>query len=562
MRKLLLLSTLLLLPAHAQAAPNPPVKTSFGALPVTPGDDDAALALRAPAFAGLWVEGGGVALAVTSTDPAARRQVLAEVKKQRGASLNQTGHTLTAPRFVPVKYNAAQLSQARFLARGLRGWSEIYVDVKANKLHIAFQHAAYRQQAAEFFRQKGIPADALDLVAAASPTLPPRSTLSQPHRAALNVPAQVAQGDILPLSFKLTNTGRKPISLAQGCFTFKYRVLNATTGTEVRPVPAPGGCAQVGSPPLVVAPGQTGELVAQGRWPVFWDLLDTRGQVVAPGKYVLQAAYGEGKNAVRAPDVTFTVLPATPASTMRKALQVFSPARTVQSIDYDVKFAVQNGVPKLLLTVPDARARDAVQALAKREGVSLARLGIWVKPAPCGPAARRRIAGESLVVAPGRELWPALPAPERGGGRGSEKLHLRGGSPGRPQRGSGLCPPVAGQQPGQPLPCPSRRKARRELERPPQRRHPGPGGQIRSSRRSPDHGRGRSDPLAECHPTNTRLGGQKRLYSGILRPRVISACRNARAAARSASTRVFRSLLRTDRTRRCPQCVPARCRRS
>lgn len=240
MRKLLLLSTLLLLPAHAQAAPNPPVKTSFGALPVTPGDDDAALALRAPAFAGLWVEGGGVALAVTSTDPAARRQVLAEVKKQRGASLNQTGHTLTAPRFVPVKYNAAQLSQARFLARGLRGWSEIYVDVKANKLHIAFQHAAYRQQAAEFFRQKGIPADALDLVAAASPTLPPRSTLSQPHRAALNVPAQVAQGDILPLSFKLTNTGRKPISLAQGCFTFKYRVLNATTGTEVRPVPAPG----------------------------------------------------------------------------------------------------------------------------------------------------------------------------------------------------------------------------------------------------------------------------------------------------------------------------------
>jgi len=385
MGKLLLLSTLLLLPAHAQAAPNPPVKTSFGALPVTPGDDDAALALRAPAFAGLWVEGGGVALAVTSTDPAARRQVLAEVKKQRGASLNQTGHTLTAPRFVPVKYNAAQLSQARFLARGLRGWSEIYVDVKANKLHIAFQHAAYRQQAAEFFRQKGIPADALDLVAAASPTLPPRSTLSQPHRAALNVPAQVAQGDILPLSFKLTNTGRKPISLAQGCFTFKYRVLNATTGTEVRPVPAPGGCAQVGSPPLVVAPGQTGELVAQGRWPVFWDLLDTRGQVVAPGKYVLQAAYGEGKNAVRAPDVTFTVLPATPASTMRKALQVFSPARTVQSIDYDVKFAVQNGVPKLLLTVPDARARDAVQALAKREGVSLARLGIWVKPAPLLP---------------------------------------------------------------------------------------------------------------------------------------------------------------------------------
>ena len=402
MRQALLLATLLLTPA--QAAPNTPVKTSFGVLPVTPGDDDAALALQAPAFAGLWVEGGGVALAVTSTDPAARRQVLSEVKKQRGVSLNQTGHTLAAPRFVPVKYNAAQLSQARFLARGLRGWDEIYVDVKANKLHIAFQHAAYRQQAAEFFRQKGIPADALNLVAAASPspTLPPRSTLNQPHRAALNVPAQVAQGDILPLSFKLTNTGSKPISLAQGCFTFKYRVLNATTGAEVRPVPAPGACAQVGSPPLVVAPSQTGELVAQGRWPVFWDLLDTHGQVVAPGKYVLQAAYGEGKTAVRAPDVTFTVLPATPASTMRKALQVFPPARTVQSIEYDVKFAVQSGVPKLLLTVPDARAREAVQALAKKEDVSLARLNIWVKPAPPLPPVGQPQAAELQL-----SRWPS-----------------------------------------------------------------------------------------------------------------------------------------------------------
>ena len=400
MRQALLLATLLLTPA--QAAPNTPVKTSFGVLPVTPGDDDAALALRAPAFAGLWVEGKGVALAVTSTDPAARQRVLAEVEKRRGADLKTSGHTLAAPRFVPVQYSAVQLSQARFLARGLRGWNEIYVDVKANKLHIAFQHAAYRQQAADFFRQKGIPADALDLVAEPSPTLPPRSTLSQPHRAALNVPAQVAQGDVLPLSFKLTNTGSKPISLARGCFTFKYRVLNAMTGAEVRPVPAPGACPDVAYPPLVVASGQTGELIAQGRWPVFWDLLDTRGQVVPPGKYVLQAAYGQGKDAVRAPDVTFTVRPATPESTMRKALQVFSPSRMVQSIEYDVKFAVQSGVPKLLLTVPDARARDAVQAVAKKEGVSLARLNIWVKPAPPLPPVGQPQAAELKV-----SRWPS-----------------------------------------------------------------------------------------------------------------------------------------------------------
>lgn len=85
---LLLLGGLPLAPASVTLAAPAPVTTSLGTLPITPGDDNAALALKAPAFAGLWVNGPGVVIMVTSTDEAARRTVLNEVRRTRGQDLS------------------------------------------------------------------------------------------------------------------------------------------------------------------------------------------------------------------------------------------------------------------------------------------------------------------------------------------------------------------------------------------------------------------------------------------------------------------------------------------
>lgn len=149
----------------AQPTVQAAVSSSWDTLPVTPEDRDAALALKAPAFAGLWVNGPGVVLAVTSTDPAERQRVVGAVRAQRGEDLKSSGHDLSRVSFVTVKYNAAQLSRLRYLARGLRGWNTVGVDVKENKLKVEFQLPQYRDEAARFFASKGVPADALLLVA-------------------------------------------------------------------------------------------------------------------------------------------------------------------------------------------------------------------------------------------------------------------------------------------------------------------------------------------------------------------------------------------------------------
>lgn len=382
---LLLLGNLTTRPASATSVPA--VTTSFGTLPVTPGDDNAAIALKAPAFAGLWVNGPGIVIMLTSTDEAARQKVLNEVRRTRGHDLSTQGYRLDQARFVMGKYNAVQLSQARYLARGLTGWNSIGVDVMANKLSIEFRLPEYRDQAAAFFRARGIPAAALLLSAPPSPTLPAKTTFPQPLRARLVVPREVAQGDLLTLSLPVTNTGTKPLSLNLVC-SFEYMVVRADTGRVVRPVPAPGACPSIAAG-LTVKPGETGDALTPvwtSVFPPHWDLKDIYGQFVPPGKYILKAAHGTGDRAIRPPDVTFTVLPMAKDGGVLRPLQVLAPTPTVQSIRGTARFEVVGGVQRLSITVPDARARAAVEALAREKGVSLARVTVHVAPpAPLPP---------------------------------------------------------------------------------------------------------------------------------------------------------------------------------
>ncbi|EYB66620.1 hypothetical protein DEIPH_ctg081orf0007 [Deinococcus phoenicis] len=385
---LLLLGAPALFPAFAAT----PTSTAapWNSLPVTPEDEDAALALKAPAFAGLWVEGQGVVLMVTSTDPAARQAVLSEVRRRRGHDLTLSGHDLTRVRFVPARYNAAQLSRARYLARGLFGWNSIGVDVRANRLRIEFQTPEARNQAAAFFKGRGVPADALQLVALPSPGLPARTTFPHPLKARLVIPRQVAQGDLLTLQFPVMNTGKEAFSFNRVC-SFDFMVVRADTGKVVRPVPAPPACPSIAGG-LIIQPGETRDALTpvwQSVAPAHWDLRDARGQFVPPGNYLLKAAHGSGAFAIRPPDVPFTVLPPAKDGGVLKPLQILAPAPTVQSIKGTARFEEQGGVQRLVITVPDERAKQAVQDLARKKGVSLARVTIQVTPpAPLPPSGK------------------------------------------------------------------------------------------------------------------------------------------------------------------------------
>lgn len=378
-------------PALAQAAPPaaPRVTTAFGNLPYA-DTYDVEIGLKAPTFAGVYVDGPQLIIQVTDDRPASRAAVLKALLDRRGADLKAQGIDTDHPRFEVVRYSALQLAQARYAARGIRGWNSIGSGNRQNRVTVSLSLPDYLEPAQAHLRARGIPLGIVEFSVPKPEALPARTTWNVPHRTALQIPRQVAQGDLLPISFWFTFTGEKPLEFNAGlCSQLRWQVKDAA-GKVVRPVPGNVACAEA----LFTArlnPGQSINLTRPDpAGPgVYWDLRDPFGKALPPGKYTLQAAFGQGDQVLRPADVGFTILPAAPDGGVEQVVKAFWFGNYLGAPERTPRFVTRNGGQLLELAVPDLRAQRAIEREAREKGISLARVRFTRLPQPQVPPVGR-----------------------------------------------------------------------------------------------------------------------------------------------------------------------------
>ncbi|MPY68002.1 hypothetical protein F8S09_15185 [Deinococcus sp. SDU3-2] len=396
-------------PALAQSGrpAAPQVTTAFGTLPYA-DTYDVEIGLKAPTFAGVYVNGPQLIIQVTDDRPASRAAVLKVLLEHRGADLKAQGLDTERPRFEVVQYSALQLAQAKDAASGIRGWTSIGVSHQHNQVIVALTLPEYLQPAQAHLKAQGIPLDIVVFSVPRPEALPARTTWSVPHRTALQVPNQVAQGDILPINFWFTFTGGAPLDFDAGlCGSLKWQVKDAA-GKVVRPVPGNVSCADV----RVIKRLQPGASVNLTRPDPanpgeYWDLRDPFGKRLPPGQYTLQAAFGQGTQVLRPDDVSFTILPPAPDGGVEQALKAFWFGNSLGAPERTPRFLIRSGLQLLELAVPDLRAQRAIEREAREKGVSLARVRFIRLPQhqvpPAGQTAQAALKASDLSVREDRQ---------------------------------------------------------------------------------------------------------------------------------------------------------------
>lgn len=374
-------------PALAQSAPPaaPQVTTAFGTLPYA-DTYDVEVGMKAPTYAGVYVDGPRLIIQVTDDRPASRASVLKALLEHRGQDLKSQGIDTDHPRFEIVRYSALQLAQAKYAARGIRGWNSIGAGNKQNRVTVSLSLPEYLEPAKAHLKARGIPLGIVVFSVPKPEALPARTTWNVPHRTALQIPRQVVQGDILPISFWFTFTGQAPLKFNAGlCSQLRWQVRDAA-GKVVRPTPGDTLCAEA----LLTAQLKPGESINLTRPNsaspgVYWDLRDPLGKALPPGRYTLQAAFGRGDQVLRPADVGFTILPAAPDGGVERAVQAFWFGHYLGAPERTPRFLTRNGLQLLELAVPDLRAQRAIEREAREKGIALARIRFTRLPQPQVP---------------------------------------------------------------------------------------------------------------------------------------------------------------------------------
>ncbi|MFC6591182.1 hypothetical protein ACFP81_03480 [Deinococcus lacus] len=404
----------------AQEEPIP----QFPNLPGRPDDYEGPIYAAAPAYAGLWTDGSTpephpLFIAVASDDPAAQQAAYRAVLNNREDDLKAQGIDVEHPQFVRVRYSGAELSQARALAWGFSGWTSIGSGfTRDNRVKVSLSLPDHLAAAKALMARHGVPEDIIEFeVPEPLPELP-TDTFAPPHTARLDVPAEVALGDVLPMTFTVTNTGEEPFDVQQNlCGSLKWQVVRAEDGAVVRPQPTGGVCATFAAS-ATVKPGETLDVIAGAPHSrrLWWDLKTPLGERVEPGEYILQMSLDD----IRPQDVRFRVTAAAPDGGAADALEKLWPLQgTVNEPDGEGEFVVDSGGMQLLhITVPDALAQRTFERRAGERGVSLARVRFRHLPTPplppAGDAAQATLTvseqGDSYSRGYGLDLKPDIPA--------------------------------------------------------------------------------------------------------------------------------------------------------
>lgn len=276
------------LTASAQSLAAPPAVSSVRTQPQDinpfPGTEEQ-LHERYPEYIGFEVYGGTLYLAVNSTDPVVRLQILRAVQAGHASFLQVLGAQPGQVRFL-------QGSRVEFLAvayealKAVRGQTFSQSGSRLERLVFGLRDPSQRDEAEAVFRAAGVPLDAVVIVTVPPHALPTGPALNAPLEAKLSLPATVRQGQHLPISLIVRNTGSSVVAFEHGACDFHMEIRRLATKEIVLPVPSMEVCVSIGYQ-ASFQPGQS-KTLASGQWKV--ETMDWK--TLPPGEYELRATFG------------------------------------------------------------------------------------------------------------------------------------------------------------------------------------------------------------------------------------------------------------------------------
>ncbi|UQN10608.1 hypothetical protein [Deinococcus sp. QL22] len=240
-----------------------------------------------PEYIGFEVYGDTLYLAVNSTDPAVRLQILRAVQAGHNSFLQVLGARPGQVRFLQgsgVKYLAA----ADDALNHIRGRTFSQFASRLERVVVGLQHPSQRDEAEAVFRAAGVPLDAVVIFTLPPRALPTGPALNAPLAAKLSLPGTVRQGKTLPISLLVRNTGSSVVAFEYGACDFHMEVRRVATKRKeiVLPVPSMEVCLTIGYQ-ATFEPGQT-KALASAQWTV--ETMDWKK--LPPGEYELRATFG------------------------------------------------------------------------------------------------------------------------------------------------------------------------------------------------------------------------------------------------------------------------------
>ncbi|MDP9765205.1 hypothetical protein [Deinococcus enclensis] len=325
---------------------------------------NAEIARRASAYGGMYTENGRLHVVVTSMIPFDQAAAVRELFTVLGRDLRARGFTPESVVFVPGEFNALDLLRAKEAALRFDGWMSVDIDAAVNRVFLAVQFPEMEAVAPAFFAEQGLP-EGIVVTSGPYRSLHVGPELREPHQARLVLPARIAQGDVLPITLEVTNTGHEPLRLAFGACALRMEVRHAQTGEVVRPVSSEEACED--SAVIRVLPPRTAlPFVVQE-----WNLQTPRGRVLPPGRYVvavtLAVGTGPAPEVIQPPPQAFEVLPGDPRTGTAQVKDMLGGGR--HGIDHSVLLGQEGGRQVVIVIVPDARAETALRQVLMDRGV-------------------------------------------------------------------------------------------------------------------------------------------------------------------------------------------------
>ncbi|WP_159066068.1 hypothetical protein [Deinococcus ficus] len=375
LRRLLLLLLMGFTPVTAQVAvPALPPLHAERLARLDPDQRNAEIARRAPTYGGMYTENGRLHVVVTSMIPFDQAAAVRELFAVLGPDLRARGHTPESVVFIPGEFNALELLQAKEAALAFDGWMTVDIDQSVNRVFLTVQFREMEAAAPTYFAEQGLP-EGIVVVSGQPLSLHAGPEPRAPHQARLVLPARVAQGDVLPVTLQVRNTGSAPLQLSFGACAVRMEVRDAATGAVVLPVPPPEAC--VDSLAIRILPPNTTLALPIEEW----NLRTPRGRMLPPGRYVVHVTFAlePGPEVIQPAPQPFEVRPGDPAQGTAQVRGMLRGGH--RDIDHWPLLGQDRGRQVVVVVVPDPLAETAVRRLLSDKGLPADRVRFQHVPA-------------------------------------------------------------------------------------------------------------------------------------------------------------------------------------